>query len=176
MNWTIQRAGSADARRLTELARAAKAHWGYPPAWLAAWEADLTLTPAYVTAHRVFAAREADSLIGVCALEDRESHWALEHVWVDPAHLRRGVGAALVRSALVEARAIRPAVVVVLADPHAAGFYARLGAHRVGATSAPMPGAPERELPRFEFVESVVGRDAADDGDAGDGTATSTST
>lgn len=64
MRWTIRRAVSAEAGRLTELARAAKAHWGYPPAWLAAWEGELTITPATVAANHVFAAAEGGTLVG----------------------------------------------------------------------------------------------------------------
>ena len=36
---TLRGARATDARRLSEIARAAKAHWGYPAAWLAGWRA-----------------------------------------------------------------------------------------------------------------------------------------
>src|SRR5262249_11759021 len=43
----IRRALPADADRLSEIARTAKAHWGYPDAWLTAWAPILTITPEY---------------------------------------------------------------------------------------------------------------------------------
>lgn len=50
----------------------------------------------------------------------------------------------------------RPGTVRVLSDPHAARFYERLGAQLVAHAPAPMPGAPDRSLPVYEF--SALGR------------------
>lgn len=36
-------------------------------------------------------------------------------------------------------------------DPFAEPFYLKLGARRIGAVPAPMPGAPGRVLPVLEF-------------------------
>ncbi len=156
MELVIRRAVPAEAARLTALARIAKAHWGYPAAWLAAWAADLAITPEYVAAHYVFAAEIAGELVGVCALEDLGDRWALEHVWVEPAQHGRGIGQALVQHALEVVRALRPGLVAVKSDPHAAGFYERLGARRVAAVPAPMDGMPARELPILEFVVAAT--------------------
>ena len=38
----IRSARTAEADRLTDLARRAKASWGYPAAWLQMWKKDLT--------------------------------------------------------------------------------------------------------------------------------------
>ena len=142
---------SGDAARLTSLARRAKAHWGYPDAWLAAWAPQLTIEPEYVTRHTVLVAEIDGCLAGMCALEDRGQSWSLEHLWVEPAFIARGVGRALVERALAQAQAVHPGPVAAEADPNAAGFYLRLGAHQVGAAPAPMPGAPDRVLPVFAF-------------------------
>jgi predicted N-acetyltransferase YhbS len=72
-------------------------------------------------------------------------------VWVEPAAHGGGIGRALVTHALGEARRRRPGVVELLADPFASGFYERLGARHAGDVAAPMPGAKDRTLPRFEF-------------------------
>ena len=53
--------------------------------------------------------------------------------------------------ALAEARRRHSGVVELLADPYASGFYERLGARRAGDVPAPMPGARNRTLPKFEF-------------------------
>jgi hypothetical protein len=52
--------------------------------------------------------------------------------------------------ALQQVRAIQPGVVVIEADPYAAGFYARMGARRKGTVPAPVEGDPGRTLPVFE--------------------------
>jgi len=152
----IRPATKTDALRLTALARAAKAHWGYPAAWLEVWHDALAITPEYIEAHTVLVAESAARppvVLGVCALEDRGDHWRLEHVWVDPRSHGTGIGRALVREALAIAGRRRPQSIVRLeSDPHAAGFYRKLGAREVGAAPAPMDGAPGRVLPVFEIV------------------------
>lgn len=147
MRIDIRRATSNDSPRATELARRAKAHWGYPPEWLAAWDGDLAITAEAIDTHRTFVASVDDEVVGVCQLQEGERGAMLEHVWVDPQCHGRGVGRALVQHALSEARG----VIAVVADPNAENFYVKLGAQRVGEVSAPMPGAPARTLPLLEF-------------------------
>ena len=147
----IRAATGGDADVLTDLAHRAKAHWGYPASWMREWDPQLTIIPGYLEAHDVWVAERDGTIVGMCALEDLGRRWSLEHVWVEPAAHGGGIGRALVMRALEEARRRRPGVVELLADPFASGFYERLGARRVGDVSAPMPGAKDRTLPRFEF-------------------------
>jgi ribosomal protein S18 acetylase RimI-like enzyme len=155
MNLTIRPATPDEASSLTALALAAKAHWGYPAAWLEAWRSGLTITPEYIDSHAVLVAESPavqPPILGVCSLEDRGDHWQIEHLWVDPRAHGSGIGKALVSSALAIAGRSHPGTIVcVQSDPHAAGFYRRLGAREVGAAPAPMEGEPARVLPLFEF-------------------------
>lgn len=148
----IRRATADDADALSDLAHRAKAHWGYPATWMREWDAQLTIIPGYLEMHDVWVSEEDGGIVGMCALEDRKDHWNMEHVWVDPARHRRGVGRALVLHALEEARRRHDGVVELLSDPFASGFYERLGARRAGEVPAPMPGAKDRTLPRYEFL------------------------
>ena len=148
----IRRATADDADALSDLAHRAKAHWGYPAAWMREWDAQLTIIPGYLEMHDVWVSDEDGAIVGMCALEDRKDHWNMEHVWVDPAAHGRGVGRALVMHALDEARRRHAGVVELLSDPYASGFYERLGARRAGEVPAPMPGAKDRTLPRYEFL------------------------
>jgi GNAT superfamily N-acetyltransferase len=152
MQFSIRRAVPDDAPHLTDLAQRAKAHWKYPAEWLTSWQPQLTIEPRYLSEHRVLVAENDGRLIGMCALEDRGSWWSLEHVWVDPSSMGQGVGRTLVEQALDLARAVRPGRVVAEADPHAAGFYRRMGASEIGDVPASMPGAPDRVLPVFAFL------------------------
>lgn len=147
MKIEIRRATPEDAVRATEIARTAKAHWGYPEEWLAAWEEDLTIRDADIERHPTFVATLDGNLVGVCQLQRSDQHVFLEHVWVDPNAHRQGVGRALVTHAQSEATG----VIAIVADPNAESFYLRLGARRVGDIAAPMPGSPDRRLPLMEI-------------------------
>jgi predicted N-acetyltransferase YhbS len=144
---TLRAATPADAAAVTAVARAAKAHWGYPPAWMEAWDGELTMTPEYLERHRAWCAVVSGDVVGFCALEEQGESWQLEYLWVSPGHHGSGIGRALVQAARAEAARVRPAEIRVVSDPHALPFYERLGARRVGSLPAPMPGAPERALP-----------------------------
>jgi GNAT superfamily N-acetyltransferase len=147
MRIEIRRAVPADSERATELARLAKAHWGYPAEWLERWHDDLSITAADIEKHRTFVATLDGNVVGVCQLQEGEIGAMLEHVWVDPQAHGKGVGRALVEHATSSAKG----VIAVVADPNAERFYIKLGAKRVGDVAAPMPGAPARKLPLLEF-------------------------
>jgi len=149
---TLRTAAADDADALTDLAHRAKAHWGYPASWMREWDAQLTIIPGYIELHEVWVAERDGTIVGMCALEDRGyGRWNLEHVWVEPDVHRGGIGRDLVHAALAEARRRGGEVVELLSDPYATGFYEKLGARRSGDVPAPMPGARDRTLPRYEF-------------------------
>lgn len=156
MDFVIRPATCADAPRLTVLAQAAKASWGYPAAWLCVWRNALTITPSYIEMHTVVVAEvpaPSRSVIGMCALEDGEEYWQLAHLWIAPHAQGAGIGRALVQHVVAAAGSQKPSRIVrVEADPHAADFYRRLGAREVATVPAPMDGAPRRVLPVFEFA------------------------
>jgi ribosomal protein S18 acetylase RimI-like enzyme len=147
----IRPATAADAMELTALAHRAKASWGYPADWIAAWRSDLTMTADYLAARRAFVAEHDGRAAGVLVFEEHADHWSVEHLWIDPDLQRRGLGRLLVRHGLALATRDRAARVHVLSDPYAEPFYLRMGAVRIGVEPAPMPGAPERVLPVLEF-------------------------
>lgn len=146
----MRRGLPGDAERLSQIARAAKAHWGYPRAWLAAWEPVLTITPEYLERQLVYVGARGHEMVGFYALEPRGARWSLEHFWVDPPWHGRGVGRHMYGDAVDRVRAIRPGLMVIEADPYAAGFYARMGAQQKGTVPAPVEGDPGRALPVFE--------------------------
>lgn len=93
----------------------------------------------------------AGEVLGFCATSPARPRWIVEHMWVRPGEIGRGVGRALVRDALDRAREGGAVGLEIESDPYAEGFYLRLGAKTVGAVPAPMPGAPDRTLPRLRL-------------------------
>ena len=76
---------------------------------------------------------------------------------VAPEYHGRGIGRALIGHCIVVAQKRGLATLRVESDPHALGFYRRMGATQIDAVPAPLPGLPERTLPiRYVFCRWVV--------------------
>lgn len=143
----IRRAGPDEAEALTALARRAKAHWPYSHALLATFAAEIALTPLDIERDEVWVL-DADRPVGFHRVVAGEPA-ILEDLWVDPVVIGRGHGRALWSHAVAVACATGARALELDADPHAIGFYERMGAIRIGDTpSAVVPG---RMLPRMRI-------------------------
>jgi GNAT superfamily N-acetyltransferase len=150
MQICIRRALASEAHHLSEIAHAAKRHWGYPERWIELWRDQLTITESLVETHEVFLAERGGVAIGFYALAPSAGECSLEHLWVRPEWIGIGVGRALFQHAVARAAACRAERMEVDSDPNAEGFYLRMGAHRVGETPAHVDGHP-RVLPRLRL-------------------------
>lgn len=139
----------ADAPALTAIAHAAKRHWGYPEAWIARWTDSLTLTPDYIGRHAVVLARAGETVVGFYALRYDAGAAQLDHLWVLREAMGQGIGRALFAHAESAARDQGANRLWVESDPHAEGFYERMGMVRFGAVTAAMDDQP-RILPLLE--------------------------
>jgi tRNA (adenine37-N6)-methyltransferase len=140
----MRRCTAGDAPSLTRLAHASKASWGYPDELLALWDADLTLDPAFVERHDVWAAVAGDEVVGFYAVTGDGTTREIEHLWVDPGWMGRGMGRRMLDHLVARARAAGVEELRVVSDPHAAGFYQRMGARQVGEQASVPAG---RRLP-----------------------------
>jgi len=151
----IRAASAADLEVLSSIARRSKAHWGYPGEWLAEWRPQLTVTAADLAEQEIFVACADEEPVGFYGLLLGEVA-SLEHLWVDPVAMGRGVGRELLRHGVRAARERGYASLQIDSDPHAEAFYRRLGAVRAGWVLAPVAGTARR-LPRL--VLDVRGSD-----------------
>ena len=147
---TIVRAKLEQAETLTAIAHAAKRHWGYPENWIAAWRQILTMRPDFIAQNTAYCAVEADRVIGFYVLTTEDDGLHLDHLWILPPAMGRGVGRALFEHAAKEASRLGFKAIKIEADPNAEGFYKRMGATRVGTSTGETCGKL-RELPLMEF-------------------------
>lgn len=152
----IRRGLECEAPLLTEIANQAKAHWPYTEAQLEAWREDLTVTGSYVAQSFTYVAEVDGSIAGFHSLfpTDSVSAWALEHLWVAPDFMRRGVGRALLRHAAALAADHGVTHLTIDAEPYAESFYIACGAQRVGTVAAPLDGEPLRQRPQMLLATS----------------------
>src|ERR1041385_4562319 len=85
----IRRARPAESETLSQIAHAAKRHWGYPDGWIEEWKLDLTVTPEFIANHEVFVAIVNDAIAGCCALVVTGTLAEIEHMWIKPDHIGR---------------------------------------------------------------------------------------
>ena len=148
MDVHIRRARPDEAKVLTEIALAAKRHWGYPENWIEHWKNDLTITPDFIANNEMYVAVSGEEIVGCCAIAFSDSLTELEHMWIRPEHMGTGVGRALFTHARERAADLKIPMMELSADPNAEGFYQRMGAQRIGEVKSEIEGKP-RVLPRM---------------------------
>jgi GNAT superfamily N-acetyltransferase len=147
----IRPARVEEASSLSDLCFRSKAVWGYDVGFMALMPAALGVAGEDIAAGDVWVATAADGQIaGVVALAPGDGPGTLDlnKLFIEPCHIRSGVGRALLAHAIAEAQRRGAARLTILADPNAAGFYERNGAVRIG--EAPSDAVPGRVLPLYE--------------------------
>ena len=75
---------------------------------------------------------EDDRAVGFYLLTTESDGMHLDHLWIAPHAMGRGIGRALFEHAVEQARRLGHQTLKIEADPNAEGFYTRMGARRVG--------------------------------------------
>lgn len=142
---SLRAASPDEAERLTEIACRSKAHWGYSAEQMAAWRpAFLTVTADYITRHSpVVAVDDECGVVAFAALERGPRGAVLEHLWVLPGFMGRGIGSRLFRHIAGQASDF-----TFTSDPQADGFYLKQGARIIGEVESERQG---RTLSQFRY-------------------------
>lgn len=144
-------AKAEDAARLTVIAFAGKAYWGYPAEWLDLWRHDLVVTPHYIRTEPVSVAECDGMIVGFTGLSTGDHGRQIEHLWLQPDSIGCGLGRRLFDEAVRLARSARVMELFINSDPNAEGFYLKMGAERIGQEVYFLPGAIRREVPRLVY-------------------------
>ncbi len=147
---SIRKALPEESETLTRIANEAKRHWGYPERWIQFWDQYLTITPQLIAGADVFLAVQDGTILGFYALVMRDGKAELDHLWVSPEHLGRGIGKELFIHSMRRAAAEAVSEVEIVSDPNAEDFYKKMGAEQVGQIVSKLEGQP-RVLPRLNI-------------------------
>ncbi len=123
----IVRAKPEDADVLTEIAHAAKRHWGYPERWIESWRDTLIIRAEFIAANVAYCAMEDARAVGFYLLTNENDGMHLDHLWIAPPAMGRGIGRALFEHALEQTKKLGHRTLKIEADPNAEGFYTRDG-------------------------------------------------
>ncbi len=147
---TIRAAHAEEAVVLTAIAIDAKRHWGYPERWIEIWTPLLIITPEFIAEADVWVAISENDIAGFYALLYSTDRATLEHFWVSPRFMAKGVGRGLWEHALARCRKKKCTILQIDSDPNAQGFYEKMGARKVGERTSEVDGQP-RVLPILEI-------------------------
>ncbi len=142
-----------DAAALSDLALRSKGWWGYSASFLAACRDELTLDTEQ--AQRCVLMRFGDQLAGFHLLGEPQraagpGRGEISMLFTDPEFIGAGVGRLLFEDAKTAGAQRGWTHLLIASDPHAVGFYCRLGAVPVGERlSGSIPG---RSLPLLEVA------------------------
>lgn len=138
---TIREARKGEGELLREVALAAKSHWGYSEGFLEAARASLGVPDAAIAAGRVFVVEDDREVVGFFGFEGEPPTGVLEWMFLLPAHIGHGAGRLVWTEALERARAAGFRELFIESDRYAEGFYAHMGATKVGESPSPVDGA-----------------------------------
>ena len=146
----IRSATAGEAEDLSALAMRSKAHWGYSAEFMQACRRELTYSADYIRDNPVFVAEAEATIVGFYAFERVSASEAeLTAMFVEPEHIGRGYGRALITHAKDAARRQGFQAIVIQGDPNAVAFYQAAGGVRCGEReSGSIPG---RVLPLFRL-------------------------
>jgi len=146
----IRRAHPKEADALSALAYRSKAHWGYDADFLGRVRDAMTLSPDDVERHEVWLAESATGApIGYHRVIPGDPA-ELEDLWVERSAIGSGVGRRLFTHAVSVARKGGATALEIDSEPHAVGFYERMGAVRIGETPSTL--IPGRVFPRMRLT------------------------
>ena len=124
----MRTARAADYERVRELTFESKAHWGYDRDLVRRWADDLIFERE---GERWVAELDGGIVAWAALAPPADGVVVLDHLWVDPAWMRRGVGSRLFRLAADRARELGAKRMEWSSEPNALGFYERMGGRKL---------------------------------------------
>lgn len=148
MKIDFRNAQPEQAEALSNLAIESKGHWGYSTALLDLWRKDLRVEKEFILKHIVEAFYFDDELIGFFAIKLNKDQNELEHLWVLPKFIGKGIGKLAFER--IQKTCILHGIeeLIIVSDPNAEDFYIKMGANRIGE----VPSIPQnRMLPKLKY-------------------------
>lgn len=126
---TFQPATAVDAAALTVLLNRSFAHWPHDQAFKRLMQGHMTITAQYIADGTVRIAWQSGRMVGFYALTHYSARKILlDTFFIDPLYIGQGYGRAMFAAAQATAKGLGYPVMVIMADPHALGFYEKMGA------------------------------------------------
>lgn len=121
-----------EAEELTSLAVRSKRTWGYDDDFMQRVMPDMIVHPHYLTAEHGIVAEDGGAIVGYAIVRVEADKAFLRNLFVEPNRFREGIGKGLFQESVRFARQRGAKTIILGGDPHAIGFYKRMGMRRIG--------------------------------------------
>ncbi|MDN3643334.1 GNAT family N-acetyltransferase [Lutimonas halocynthiae] len=115
-----------DIEALNHISLASKRYWNYPEEWIRRWKDDLRISELDLIDLEIRVVTIDDQIKGFCAIREADSYYEVEHLWLRPDTIGKGLGKALLLASL-ESAVNKDLPILVEADPNAEVFYKKQG-------------------------------------------------
>lgn len=130
-----------EADKLTKIAFASKAFWGYSQDLINSWVNDLTVTQEMIINRNIYNYIVNDEVVGFYILNSPEhNNCELEMLFVLPKFIGKGIGKKLLTHAIEKANSFKVNSITLLADPNAVAFYKSQGFTIIDKKESAIPG------------------------------------
>jgi ribosomal protein S18 acetylase RimI-like enzyme len=131
-NIEIRLARKEEADMLSELAIRSKSYWNYDQDYLNLCRSVLTVTKEEIKQWPFIVAVANNHICGFAAICETKGEQRLNHLWVDPATFKRGIGKILFMECIRQAKLLDWSQIIIESDPYAEDFYRKMGAEKIG--------------------------------------------
>lgn len=149
MKLAIRLAHPDEAAVITDIAMRSKAHWGYDVAFMEACRPILTVHQSTILSGNAWVAEQDQRLVGMYTLAPQANAIELDMLFVAPDVIGQGIGSALFKHAVTQARSRGARRLVTEADPNAEDFYRAVGMRKYGERESTVQAG--RMLPLMEM-------------------------
>lgn len=131
----IRGALEEEAAVISDIAIESKAYWGYSEEFIKACKDDLTITKQYIEENHVYVLEDQEEFVGFFAFE-RAKVDSLDFFYILPKFIGKGFGKVMWNNVIQKAQKLGIKSFTIDSDPHAKGFYKKMGAKQIGQTSS----------------------------------------
>ena len=145
---TVRKALVGEAAVLRSICLQAKRSWGYSDAFMTRFSEATIIDADSISTDYVVVACQGETIIRWLRMLTNRAPMILDDLWVLPTVFGKGVGRLLFTEAIAVAKGLGRSAFELDADPHAQGFYERMGCIKVGETCTSLG----RYIPRMRYV------------------------
>lgn len=144
----LRPAKTSETDLLSALTMRSKSYWPYSADYLTKSIALLKILESDIADWPVRVAELNNEVVGFFALKTIKDENRLDHLWIDPRYIGKGIGKILFLDAQNAAKNIGWKSFRLVAEPHAELFYLKMGAKNIGSVQSRVK--PDFFLPHME--------------------------